>query len=120
VLLYFEVIDMVASKTNTTYNIRLDARIRQEADELFRGMGLTLSQAINLFLTQSVIQRKLPLAEVIAAPDMRRGMKQNPNALALLEETDAHFEKAGRPSSDDVEESIQEVRRTIRAEESCR
>ena len=31
-------------------------------------MGLTLSSAVNLFLTQSVIQRRLPIAEVIAEP----------------------------------------------------
>ena len=53
---------------NTTYNIRIDSRIRQEADLLYKSMGMTLSAAINLFLTQSVIQGKLPLAEVIAEP----------------------------------------------------
>ncbi len=53
---------------NTTYNIRIDSRIRQEADLLYKSMGMTLSAAINLFLTQSVIQGKLPLTEVIAEP----------------------------------------------------
>jgi len=60
-----EVINMSA---NTTYNIRIDKRIRQEADALYRSMGMSLSTAINLFLTQSVIQGKLPIAEVIAEP----------------------------------------------------
>ncbi|MCL2171289.1 MAG: type II toxin-antitoxin system RelB/DinJ family antitoxin [Defluviitaleaceae bacterium] len=49
---------------NTTYNIRIDKNIRKQADELYKSMGLSLSSAINLFLTQSVIQRKLPLAEI--------------------------------------------------------
>ena len=53
---------------NTTYNIRIDKRVRQEADMLFKSMGMSLSTAINLFLTQSVIQGKLPLTEVIAEP----------------------------------------------------
>ncbi len=53
---------------NTTYNIRIDKRIRQEADVLFKSMGMSLSTAINLFLTQSVIQGKLPLTEVVAEP----------------------------------------------------
>jgi DNA-damage-inducible protein J len=53
---------------NTTYNIRIDKRIRQEADALYRSMGLSLSAAINLFLTQSVIQGKLPLATVVGEP----------------------------------------------------
>ena len=54
--------------TNTTYNIRIDKRIRQQADALYKSMGLSLSSAINLFLTQSVIQGKLPISEVIAEP----------------------------------------------------
>ena len=54
--------------TNTTYNIRIDRQVRQQADALYKSMGLSLSSAINLFLTQSVIQGKLPINEVIAEP----------------------------------------------------
>jgi DNA-damage-inducible protein J len=53
---------------NTTYNIRIDSRIKKEADELYKSMGMSLSSAVNLFLTQSVIQRRLPINNVIAEP----------------------------------------------------
>jgi len=53
---------------NTTYNIRIDSRIKEEADSLYKSMGLSLSSAVNLFLTQSVIQRRLPIDNVIAEP----------------------------------------------------
>jgi DNA-damage-inducible protein J len=53
---------------NTTYNIRVDKRIRDQAAALYKNMGLSLSSAINLFLTQSVIQGRLPISEVIAEP----------------------------------------------------
>ena len=53
---------------NTTYNIRIDKQIKNQADVLFQSMGLSLSSAINLFLTQSVIQGKLPIGEVIGDP----------------------------------------------------
>ena len=53
---------------NTTYNIRIDKEIREQADALYKSMGLSLSAAINLFLTQSVVQGKLPIAEVVAVP----------------------------------------------------
>ena len=53
---------------NTTYNIRIDKRVREEADALYKSMGLTLSSTINLFLAQSIIQGKLPISEVIAEP----------------------------------------------------
>ena len=54
---------------NTTYNIRIDKQVREQADALYKSMGLTLSSAINLFLTQSIIQGKLPIDEVFAEPD---------------------------------------------------
>jgi len=54
---------------NTTYNIRIDKNIREQADALYKSMGLSLSSAINLFLTQSVIQGKLPINEVVAKPE---------------------------------------------------
>jgi addiction module RelB/DinJ family antitoxin len=53
---------------NTTYNIRIDSWIRKEAGALYKSMGLSLPQAVNLFLTQSVIQGRRPLREVIGAP----------------------------------------------------
>jgi DNA-damage-inducible protein J len=53
---------------NTTYNIRINSQIRKEADALYKGMGMSLSSAVNLFLTQSVIQRRLPIENVIAEP----------------------------------------------------
>ena len=51
-----------------TYNIRIDKQVRDQADALYKSMGLSLSSAINLFLRQSVIQGKLPISEVIAEP----------------------------------------------------
>ena len=53
---------------NTTYNIRIDNKVRKQADMLYKSMGLTMSAAINLFLRQSVIQGKLPLTEIVAEP----------------------------------------------------
>jgi len=53
---------------NATYNVRIDSRIKKEADALYKSMGMTLSSAVNLFLTQSVIQRRLPIDHIIAEP----------------------------------------------------
>jgi len=51
---------------NTTYNIRIDQNIKKQADKLYKNIGLSLSSAINLFLTQSIIQGKLPISEIVA------------------------------------------------------
>jgi DNA-damage-inducible protein J len=54
--------------SNTTYNIRIDKQIKEQADRLYKSMGLSLSSAINLFLKQSIIQGKLPIVEIIGEP----------------------------------------------------
>jgi len=60
--------EVIVMSANTTYNIRIDSRIKKEADALYKSMGMSLSSAVNLFLTQSVIQRRLPIDDVIAEP----------------------------------------------------
>jgi len=60
--------EVIKVPLNTTYNIRINKYVREQADALYKNMGLSLSSAINLFLTQSVIQGKLPINEVIAEP----------------------------------------------------
>jgi DNA-damage-inducible protein J len=62
---YGEVINV---SKNTTYNIRIDSLIKEEADALYRSMGMSLSTAVNLFLTQTVIQRRLPIDDIVAEP----------------------------------------------------
>ncbi|MCL2053979.1 MAG: type II toxin-antitoxin system RelB/DinJ family antitoxin [Oscillospiraceae bacterium] len=54
--------------SNATFNFSLDKQICNRADTLYQSMGLSLSSAINLFLTQSVIQGRLPINNIIAEP----------------------------------------------------
>ena len=53
---------------NITYNIRIDKNVKEQADKLYKNMGLSISSAINLFLKQSIIQGKLPISEIQAEP----------------------------------------------------
>jgi len=43
-------------------NIRLDKDLKSEATELFRDLGLTLSQAFTVFLKQALLHQGLPFA----------------------------------------------------------
>ncbi|MBR4190459.1 MAG: type II toxin-antitoxin system RelB/DinJ family antitoxin [Kiritimatiellae bacterium] len=43
-------------------NIRLDKDLKAEATELFRDLGLTLSQAFTVFLKQAILHQGLPFA----------------------------------------------------------
>ena len=47
-------------------NIRIDPAVKGEAEELFRNFGITLSDAINIFLHQSVMVGGLPFDMKVA------------------------------------------------------
>ncbi len=46
--------------STTATNIRIDSALKAEVTLLFEGLGLSLSQAITLFLRQSVLHNGLP------------------------------------------------------------
>lgn len=48
------------SMSTTATNIRIDSQLKSEVTPLFEGLGLSLSQAITLFLRQSVLHNGLP------------------------------------------------------------
>jgi DNA-damage-inducible protein J len=53
----------------STLQIRVDSKLRKEADELFALAGLDMSSAVRLFLRQSVIRHRLPFEVVSENPD---------------------------------------------------
>ncbi|MGI2029477.1 type II toxin-antitoxin system RelB/DinJ family antitoxin [Endozoicomonas acroporae] len=44
----------------TTVRARIDESLKQEAEDILRQLGLTTSQAINLYFSQIVLQRGMP------------------------------------------------------------
>lgn len=40
--------------------VRLDPQLKQDAEQLYASMGMTLSEAVRVFLTKSLRVRKLP------------------------------------------------------------
>lgn len=43
-----------------TMQIRVDEELKQEADQLFEALGMSLSEAVRLFVAQAVNERRLP------------------------------------------------------------
>ncbi len=48
--------------TDTIVRARIELALKDEADRLFQRMGLTMSDAIRLFLHQAVTEQALPFA----------------------------------------------------------
>jgi len=82
---------MTTSKVRT--NVYLDSDMKTKAKEIFKHYGVSLSDAINMFLTQSVMERGLPFEMKIpndttikAIEDARANMDGETLSLAELEE----------------------------------
>ena len=58
---------MVIEKSRT--NVYLDTNLKAQAKEIYKHYGLSLSEAVNIFLAQSVFNRGLPF-EVKIPNDM--------------------------------------------------
>ena len=65
------------SKT-ATLNIRTDPDVKARAEHIYRSFGITLSDAVNIFLRKSVMEGGLPF-------DMRQ---PNATTLAAMRETE--------------------------------
>jgi DNA-damage-inducible protein J len=51
---------MTAISNKIRTNVYLDADTKAKAQEIFKQYGIGLSEAFNIFLTQSVLQRGIP------------------------------------------------------------
>jgi DNA-damage-inducible protein J len=49
---------MISQKTRT--NVYLDKTVKEKAKKIYKQYGVSLSEAINMFLVQSVMERGLP------------------------------------------------------------
>ncbi len=67
----------MAEKTSNII-IRTDSELKQQAEILFKELGMNMSMAINIFLKQSVREQSLPFA-VTKKPN-RRTMKAIKNS----------------------------------------
>lgn len=69
----------------TNINVRVDASLKQEAEELFGDLGLSMSSAINMFLRSAINYNGIPFeikrpamnSETKAALDEYEEMKNN-------------------------------------------
>jgi addiction module RelB/DinJ family antitoxin len=53
---------------NATIQIRTDADIKVQADSIFKQMGITLSDGLNMFLRQVVMRRGMPFTPEVVEP----------------------------------------------------
>jgi len=62
--------------TDCTVRSRIDPRVKNKAVALFDTMGLTLSEAIRLFLYQSVAEKRIPFSINVPNAKTRATLKR--------------------------------------------
>ena len=69
-------------------NFRIDSKLNSQASKLLEGLGLSMSQAISMFLRQVVLHQGLPFdvkyprhsSELLDAIDEAKRLEANPKA----------------------------------------
>ncbi len=79
---------------SVTLSVRIDPELKQKADEVFRRLGLTASQAIVLFYKQVELQQGLPFAVRLPNATTRKALEeaQERRNLKDFENVDDLFE----------------------------
>ena len=68
-----------------TTSIKLDPTVKQEAQEIFSQLGLTLGEAVNLFLNQVRLNKGLPFEVKIPNEETLKAMKDVKDGKNLVE-----------------------------------
>lgn len=62
----------MANMSNTiNMSFRVDKNLKQQADTLFKKLGINTSAALNMFLTQSVREQSIPFVPTMNVPNER-------------------------------------------------
>ena len=69
--------------TSTMIHIRIDERIKKEATETLGDMGLSVSDAVRVFLTRVVAEKQFPFALKVPNATTRRALEEADEIIHL-------------------------------------
>jgi len=82
-------------------NIRIDPKTKEEAEKLFSKFGMTITDAVNIFLHQSLLSGGLPFSVKLPEP--------NANTLAAIKEIEEMITKKSSTSSQSVDDFFKDM-----------
>jgi DNA-damage-inducible protein J len=90
--------------TNTTnFSVRLDREVKQQCEELYGELGMTLSTAINVFLKQSLRSGGFPFDVTMNTP--------NAVTFAAMKEAERIASDPNVKRYSDVEEALRDLKK---------
>lgn len=74
--------------TSSMVHVRVDDKIKLEATETLASMGLSVSDAVRVFLTRVVVEKQLPFTLKVPNPETHAAMME---ADAIANKNNARF-----------------------------
>lgn len=75
----------MANPSTTNISIRMDAELKQQADAFFNELGMNLSTAFNIFVRQSLREKRIPFTISLETP--------NQETLLAMQESQAIIDR---------------------------
>ncbi|MDR0445481.1 MAG: type II toxin-antitoxin system RelB/DinJ family antitoxin [Oscillospiraceae bacterium] len=99
----------------TNLSIRLDKNLKNEADQIFGAMGMSLTTAITVFVRQAVRQRKIPFEISLSENENRAAAMRDATAATERIWQNAAQNSASQMSLDEINTEIAAYRAERRA-----
>ena len=77
-----ETISVATAPKPSTFQMRINPEIKKSVENIYAKAGMTLTDAINIFLQQTINVQGLPL---LAVSDSKAAMKQQAKSLLMYE-----------------------------------
>jgi len=89
--------------TTSMVHVRVDEKIKLEATETLASMGLSMSDAVRVFLTRVVVEKQLPFPLKVPNPETHAAMME---ADAIASRNKARFANADELLNDLEKNSV--------------
>ena len=77
-----ETLSVATAPKTSTFQMRINPEIKKNVEEIYARVGMTLTDAVNIFLQQTINVQGLPL---IASADSKTAIKEQAKALLMME-----------------------------------
>ncbi len=76
---------MVVASPKETTSIKLDKEIKEEAKKVFQSLGMTMGEAINIFLHQVTMHKGLPFEVKIPNQETQKAIEEAREGINMEE-----------------------------------
>ena len=98
-------LNVVAAPKDTTFQVRINSEIKKKVEEIYAKAGMTLTDAFNSFLQQSINVEGLPF---LATQNSKEAMREQALAMLMmdLKRAEERADREGWISAEELEREL--------------